>query len=197
MRPVEAFGSGYLEEIRAAFAEYYVTPGNVLEWGSGHSTGEIARAVEDIGCSTFLTIDHNAQYLREVLNSIGYRPWLRGVAVDLTGPKTGDRDPEVAYSTLPLVTGLTFSAILIDGRRRVECALVAALVADPGALVLLHDYRRGRYQPVRALFDVVHEGEQFLVMRSNPDASFGHDWRAREHWRHMRANPSAEWFVGS
>ena len=29
----------------------------------------------------------------------------------------------------------------------------------------MHDYRRARYQPARALFEIVEDGQQFRVMR--------------------------------
>jgi hypothetical protein len=32
-------------------------------------------------------------------------------------------------------------------------------------IVALHDYRRTRYQPVTALFDIVEDGPQFRVLR--------------------------------
>jgi hypothetical protein len=35
--------------------------------------------------------------------------------------------------------------------------------------VALHDYRRARYQPVRALYDVIEDGTQFRVMRRRQD----------------------------
>jgi hypothetical protein len=46
-----------------------------------------------------------------------------------------------------------------------ECAMVATLVSHSGTIVILHDYRRARYQSVRLLFDIIEDGPQFRVMR--------------------------------
>jgi hypothetical protein len=86
-------------------------------------------------------------------------------AADLIGPKLSDRDPELNYAMLPLGWGRKFDFIYIDGRRRMECAMVATLVSHSGTIVILHDYRRARYQSVRLLFDIIEDGPQFRVMR--------------------------------
>src|SRR5215207_445590 len=74
-------------------------------------------------------------------------------------------DPELAYSTSPLLLGEVFDFIYIGGRRRMECALTSALLAHEETIIVLHDYRRGRYQPIRALFDIVEDGVAFRVMK--------------------------------
>ena len=49
-----------------------------------------------------------------------------------------------------------------------ECALVASLLCHEDSVVLLHDYRRARYQVARAFYDIVEDGPQFRVMRPKP-----------------------------
>ena len=48
---------------------------------------------------------------------------------------------------------------------------LAVLAAD--GIVVLHDYRRRRYDMVRVLFDIVEDGSQFRVMRPKPLRSVG------------------------
>jgi hypothetical protein len=85
--------------------------------------------------------------------------------LDRVGPTRSNSDQELNYSTFPLSLKKTFDIILIDGRRRMECAFIAATLCHEKTLVILHDYRRARYQPVLALFDVVEDGAQFRVLR--------------------------------
>jgi len=66
---------------------------------------------------------------------------------------------------LPISFGGKFDFIFIDGRRRMECAFVAALLASEDAVIVIHDYRRNRYQTILSLFDVVEDGPQFRVLR--------------------------------
>jgi hypothetical protein len=49
-----------------------------------------------------------------------------------------------------------------------ECAFVASVLSHAATAVVIHDYRRARYQPVLALFDVVEDGEEFRVLRVRP-----------------------------
>lgn len=170
LHPAASFGGDYLDEFNAVLDRYLVgMPGNVLEWGSGHTTRALVSRLERTGCRLFVTIDDNADYLREVLCDVEPRPWLRPIVEDRVGPKTGQSDPELAYATRPLLFGVKFDFIYIDGRRRMECALTAALLAHEETVVVIHDYRRGRYQPIRALFDVVEDGRQFRVLKARPE----------------------------
>ena len=72
------------------------------------------------------------------------------------------------YATFPLSIEARFDIIFIDGRRRMECAFTAAQLCRADTIVILHDYRRGRYQGVRFLFDIIEDGTQFRVMKLKP-----------------------------
>jgi hypothetical protein len=163
-----AFGDDYIGEFRRIVETYASTANRFLEWGVGHSTLELIRIIEERGgCELFVTLDDYQPYLEEILKNIPAIPaWLDIILESRDGPKNGDRDPEPAYSTRPLIFGRAFDFIFIDGRRRMECALVAALLSHSNTHVVLHDYRRGRYQLVRALFDIVEDGSQFRVLKA-------------------------------
>ncbi len=74
-------------------------------------------------------------------------------------------DQGPSYSSYPLYLGMRFDVVFIDGRRRMECALSATQCLAEGGIVILHDWKRSRYQVVRSLFDVVSEEGEFLVLR--------------------------------
>jgi hypothetical protein len=124
-------------------------------------------ALGDRDVDLFLTIDSNKKYQDDVIAPI-QRPYLKGVVASMTGTCVDDRDPGFNYSHTPLELGGNFDFIFIDGRRRVECAYVAALVASENSVVVVHDYRRDRYQSILALFDVIEDGPQFRVLKVNP-----------------------------
>lgn len=164
-----AYGPDYLDELVRVFTRYG-RPGtrNCLEWGAGNTTVAIAALRQQLAIERLDTIDDNPEYLEAIRRQV--KPWAGFAchAAELIGPKQSDRDPELNYATLPLAWVRQFDFIYIDGRRRMECAIVAALVSHPQTVVVLHDYRRARYQPVRLLFDVIEDGPQFRVMRPAP-----------------------------
>ena len=164
-RSSTAYGADYLSEFRRIVLTC-VRPltGRFLEWGAGHTTLALAQMREEMAVASLVTIDHDADYLATVCSQMPKWPQFEAHYADLTGPKLSDRDPEPNYATLPLSWGRTFDFIYIDGRRRLECALIATLLSHPGTIVAMHDYRRERYQAVKALFRILEDGPQFRVM---------------------------------
>jgi hypothetical protein len=98
--------------------------------------------------TTFFSIDDNKDYLDQLVAQ----------------PRSG-----IELFQLPARLRPPFDFIFIDGRRRLECALVASLLCHPDTVVVLHDYRRSRYQPVKVIYDIVEDGPQFRVMRLRKD----------------------------
>jgi len=162
------YGSDYASEYRRVIRQYVPSSArNFLEWGAGYTTKMLVEYLDEISPDLFLTIDSNKSYLDDVVKDIK-RPYLRSEAVSMTGPCVDDRDTGLNYSHLPLTYGCKFDFIFIDGRRRMECAFVAALLAGRDAVVVIHDYRRNRYQTILSLFDVVEDGPQFRVLKVKP-----------------------------
>jgi hypothetical protein len=166
----EAFSPDYLTELHRVLTEY-VKPvtRTYLEWGAGHTTFSILRTRESLTLDDFFCIDDNQAYLDEVVRRLPAWSGFHPVCLDLMGPKLNDRDPELNYSTWPLSLNRTFDFIFIDGRRRMECAFIASLLCHSETVVVLHDYRRLRYQPIKALYDILEDGTQFRVMRRRKD----------------------------
>jgi predicted O-methyltransferase YrrM len=161
----DEYGADYAEEFRRVLATYASGSRSFLEWGAGYTTQLIAEQCARNHGDLFLTMDENAKYLNDVTRPLAGYAFLRSVAMALKGPCVSDRDEGLNYSTYPLSLRRKFDFIFIDGRRRMECALMARLMSHKDTIVVLHDYRRARYQPIRMLFDIVEDGSQFRVMK--------------------------------
>jgi hypothetical protein len=164
------FGPTYIAEFQRV-VRTYVPAGarNILEWGSGLTTLVLsthAQSLPDV--ELLLTIDNEPGYQDAIFAQHPRPEFLRMMTLDLTGPRKSGADPELAYTTFPLRFDRKFDFIFIDGRRRMECAFVASLLSHAATAVVIHDYRRARYQPLLALFDVVEDGEEFRVLRVRP-----------------------------
>jgi hypothetical protein len=137
---------------------------NILEWGSGLTTQILAAHAEHLpAIQLFLSIDSNGPYQNAIFADREKHAFLTTVSPDLTGPQS--LSPELAYSTYPLRYGRKFDLIFIDGRRRMECAFIAMLLCHEKTIVVVHDYRRLRYQPILALFDLIEDGREFRVLK--------------------------------
>jgi len=157
------YGESFASDL-AAIAGSVQRPGiSILEFGAGESTSILAK-VADAFDGHLLSIDHEKDYLTAVAAGINSRcvdfRWL-----DVDGPRESQFDPEYNYASYPLGLGQQFDFVFVDGRRRVECALTAALLIPPDGIVVLHDYARTRYDAARALFRRIEMVGQFLVMR--------------------------------
>jgi len=175
-RSSDAFGPDYLSEFRRVLQQH-VKPVTraFLEWGTGNTTLAIIEWRDSLAVDNFFSIDHNATYLDELVRQLPQWSGFHPLCADLSGPLLNDRDPELNYSTLPLSLGLQFDFIFIDGRRRLECAFIAAQMCHEASVVVLHDYRRRRYQPIKALYDIVEDGSQFRVMRPRREFLFARE----------------------
>jgi len=160
----DKFRPEYTSEFQHVLRTYAPSATTFLEWGSGLTTQMIAAHAEQIpGVELFMTIDAKADYQRAIFAERNRPQFLREVALDLTGPQS--LALELPYSTYPLGLNRKFDFIFIDGRRRVECAFVAMLLCHQQSIVAMHDYRRIRYQPILALFEIIEDGREFRVMR--------------------------------
>lgn len=172
VRP-DKFKDDFLPQLESIVDRFVPRPANsFLEWGSGISTILLAKlAAQRQG--QLVTIDEQRDYQLAVLEKIPARECVQSYVADLMGPKLSQEDVGLNYSTLPLALDKTFDFILIDGRRRMECAFVALMIAHRDTIVALHDYRRTRYQLALALFDLIEDGDQFRVLKPKGDLHAG------------------------
>ncbi|SFM79504.1 glycosyltransferase [Methylobacterium pseudosasicola] len=159
------YGADYATEFCDLIQTFAATASTFLEWGSGETTKLLCQIAETRPAPFVLTIDHNLIYQKTVAELLPRYEFLHLRCFDLQGPSYCQADTFPSYSSYPKTLGLTFDVVLVDGRRRVECALVAFQILSENGIVLLHDYRRTRYAPMMCLFETVYAGNQFLVLR--------------------------------
>lgn len=153
---------GFIDELSSLIP---ATASRFLEWGAGCSTLLFQKIASERGGSA-LTVEHDPAWYESVRKSIWYPQSVIALA-DLDGPRLSQSDAGLHYASYPTTRhGVPFDFILIDGRRRVECAINALSFAGPDTVIVLHDYRRTRYQALSHVFDFV-DGPQFrkLVKR--------------------------------
>lgn len=128
----------FQEPLRAAIAETQATL--MLEWGPGLSTDIMLAAVTT---RRVISIEHDPRYVADI------EARLRGASGwSLVQMPCTNRDSSYATCALDIARdqGALFDLIFIDGRRRIECLLVALQIIRPGGLILLHDWCRTNYR---------------------------------------------------
>ncbi len=163
-----SFGTDYIAELERVAGTFAPAARTFLEWGTGVSTILLA-GIAGQRAGAFISIDDNAEYARSAVSGIQPPAIVRSLVADLTGPTLGQVDAGLNYSSLPVSLGMDFDFIYIDGRRRMECAHTAFVLSSPATIVVLHDYRRTRYQAVKVFFEVIEDGPQFRVMKARPE----------------------------
>ena len=164
-----SYGDDYLSELRRVITTYADDAARrLLEWGMGNSTQFFIENRSALGLVALYSLDHAPNYFAELLETLPKWENFHPFCVDLMGPKASDRDPEPNFATFPGSLNIKFDIVYIDGRRRMECALASAQFCHSRTIVVLHDYRRMRYQGVHLLFDIVEDGTQFRVMKLKP-----------------------------
>lgn len=134
-----------------------VRPDNVLEWGPGLSTSIIHEECPD---ARILSIEHDTKYYERAVKEHGEYAEVRLLRVFRSGGPS-------RYSSWPLLHAPgPYGLIFIDGRRRVECLLVASHVLAPGGEVLVHDAGRAEYQHGLDLFDRAGGDERTVVLKA-------------------------------
>jgi predicted O-methyltransferase YrrM len=151
MRPVP----GFLEELASYIPD---TAKHFLEWGGGCSTLYFQELARKQG-GTSLTLEHDLKFFTSIARKMDF-DGAEIILQNLEGPRESQKDQGLNYATYPLSREKKFDVILIDGRRRVECAVAALLCAHKDTVILMHDYRRLRYQLVNIFYDV-EDGAQF------------------------------------
>lgn len=165
---IDTHDIAYVAEFNYVLDRYVPEHGGaLLEWGAGISTRWLLAIAEKRHCSLFVTIDDSEEYLEKVVAFLPVTtvPFEAHVMDDVgeTDDKSLSRAPH--YSTLPFEFGRRFDLIYVDGRRRNECLLSALMLLTNCGVVVLHDYRRARYQLGCSLFDIVEDFYGFRIMR--------------------------------
>ncbi|HWX37127.1 MAG TPA: hypothetical protein VNZ53_58150 [Steroidobacteraceae bacterium] len=162
------YGRDYPQDFRYILTKYAPSEtGNILEWGSGLTTLIVQSMLDEIGARLFTSIENDKEFFQSMSQRVTDRR-VRLLLRELIGPTQAQDDIGDNYTSYPLHACQTYDLVFIDGRRRLECAFVAALVAHQNTVVFMHDFRRSRYQAVIALYDIIEERRQFRVMKLRP-----------------------------
>ena len=124
-----------------------INPKKILEWGPGVSTKIIKKLTD----AEILSIEHHGLWYKK--------------AKGFANVKHIEIKKNTSYATIAYEHG-PFDMIFIDGRRRVECAIVAKQVISPGGVIMLHDKNRENYmRPLRPHIKIIEEGEKTIVFK--------------------------------
>ena len=146
------------------FTEELSSARNYLEYGAGGSTKRAARLST---LSSVTTVESDPSFVeKQLMNDVDVQlaieaGRLRFLIVDI-GPIENWGYPRDTfkihlwpnYALCPYLYGYNPDLILVDGRFRVACSLVAALQA-PEATVLVHDYKDRRHYHIIERFFVI------------------------------------------
>jgi hypothetical protein len=162
------YGKDYPEDFGYILRKYAPrTTGNILEWGSGLTSLITQSMLDEIGARRFTSIENDKEFWLTMSQRISDRR-VRLLLRELIGPTAAQNDIGDNYTSYPLHACESYDLVYIDGRRRLECAYVAALAAHQDTVVFMHDFRRSRYQAVLGLYEIVEDRRQFRVMKLRP-----------------------------
>lgn len=127
---------------------------NILEYGSGESTLEIAKI-----CKSIVSVEHQSIWYNKLINFIPYNCKLLLYPPDKLykeGGHCGTYEEFKTYINSPIEYG-PYDIILIDGRARVECAKICKILSKPNSLIFVHDFDRKEYQEIKNILNFVDQ----------------------------------------
>jgi predicted O-methyltransferase YrrM len=135
-----------------------VIPKQVLEWGPGYSTYMLASLCPDV---KIYSIEHDLNWLSITKERL--QPFNKRVEIIHKNVNA----PACQYATY----GYNlfdkcgpFDLIFIDGRRRVECCMVALDIISSDGIMILHDAERKSYRRVIDKYiNVINEQDRTIV----------------------------------
>ena len=145
-----------------------------LEYGAGEST---RLAVAQATLQTIVSVESDPAYIESALRTQAeirqaeQAGRLKFLIADI-GPtqKWGKPMDESkrhlwpAYALCPYRHGYMPDTILIDGRFRVACGILAALQCPPAATILIHDYcNRPQYHVLSKFLDITETADHLVV----------------------------------
>jgi GT2 family glycosyltransferase len=161
-------GDSAPEELLLLLDRHAVSARRLLEWGAGDNTAIMTGFAHRRGAELLLSIDHRSEHLRAVVEQLPPYTFLHPRFIDAEELSETAGDIDIPYVAYPSMLGISFDVILIAGRWRVECAMLARQLLEPGGIILFQDWKSRRYEPIRELFEVLVESNEFLVLRGDP-----------------------------
>jgi hypothetical protein len=161
-------GDNMQEELLSLLNRHAVSARRLLEWGTGDNTAIMTGFAHIRGAELLVSIDHREEHLRTVVAQLPRYPFLHPRFIDAEELSETGSDIDIAYVAYPSMLGIRFDMILIAGRWRMECAMLARTLLEPDGTVVFHDWKHRRYEPLRELFQVLEESKEFLVLCRAP-----------------------------
>jgi GT2 family glycosyltransferase len=145
----------FSEELLAILYRHGGGSRRYLAWGSGEGTPVLAEFARTNGAELCLSIDDDAGRLRQAAGNTPKYSFVHFRLIDGRNPieETAAGRAETGYVTYPLSLGVQFDLILIAGRWRTECALLAMRVLTPNGLIVLHDEERVHHRALRRFLE--------------------------------------------
>ena len=133
-----------------------VKPRRIIEWGPGKSTAVLREECGDD--AIIISVEHNPQYAK-IARETNHANHV--FEFDAACYKS-------RYAVWPLHSfdkDQRFDLAFVDGRRRVECALVAWMLLRKGGALVMHDAHRWHYSLVMRHYLGEPEGGAYAVDR--------------------------------
>lgn len=186
----------FTEELLGIIDRHAAAPRRCLLWSGDEGAAAMIEYARAHGTDFFLLIDDDGARLQRSAREIPKYEFLHLRHFDAKDrPETASATFDSAYLTYPLSLGVPFDVIVVAGKWRIECALLAAgALAQEGLVVfdssagerrralrqflstrgsdaqspvgpLLDEWHQSHERILRGLYDVVEQAGQFLVLR--------------------------------
>jgi len=130
----------------------------MLEWGAGGSTVLFSPFVKQ-----YFSIEHVKDWFFAVRNSLIKHNV--GHNVVLTWVEVLNNDFKEYVRRVEDLKIQKFDIVLIDGRRRVHCAVEALAYINEDSYVILHDAEREKYQSILKYYNLLAEVENLYILK--------------------------------
>jgi hypothetical protein len=120
---------------------------NILEWGSGGSTIYFSNFLEKNGIiHDWYSIDNSPIWYRSLLTLVFNKPYIHLYLSRFNRFNIFAQFARNKYINFPKKIGTLFDVIIIDGRERARCLLLAKHLLKSNGTIFLHDAERLRYK---------------------------------------------------
>jgi len=150
------------EKEKALYGSKISVLSRVLEWGSGGSTIEFGERARQ-----YTTIEHDFIWYGLVSAWIRKKDLYHKINLHLVR----EDDHFTRYAMMPFEIGKPeYDIALVDGRRRVMCAMTAWHFLSVGGYLFVHDYDRERYHFIEAAYRLIEQVDTLAMFgkRSSP-----------------------------
>lgn len=138
---------GEIRALERALLSLSGRPLRILEWGSGGSTVYFTQFLREHSIPyEWTSIEYNKSWFERVSGEVATDPNTKLVLFDSGNNNVLQPDNTMdEYVHYPKTLKMKFDFILVDGRKRRRCLLIAKEIVSPHGFVFLHDAQRAYY----------------------------------------------------